>query len=212
MGTKISANIQSTDQSLKKTSKSITDLNPFASNESILDFTDSLFALSTNVINKVDKITKTELTNSVSPLSTAIPVETNDTSVVTIDGLTATINLNALDATQDKFTDVTIHFAASLGQNVQSAYDGKMYVIPTVGTKPDATDGVRYLLTPTTIAYTDGTPSMGLMFLFETNALAAQGAFADFTDDELKIVLPPITYGGINYRQEIITVKFTYTA
>lgn len=102
MADKISATINIVDTSNKKSSKSITDISPTATNIAIKNFCVALNALSTNTISSIEKIERTDITNpakttrtlTISP-SEATPQSTYPLTVnLTYDGTATTAILS----------------------------------------------------------------------------------------------------------------------
>ena len=100
MSTSITMN--STTQTGKQISRSITSVNPNATNSEISTFVKGLNALTTNTLGSINRVDKTEIDDTLPQLTVSITKEYDNGNAITINGTTVTIELSKVATGDDK--------------------------------------------------------------------------------------------------------------
>ena len=196
--------INATANNGAKLSKSITDINPDASNADLNAFAEGIYALTNNTVSAVTKVTKEELTNRVSPLNATTPIYNLDNSLhtYTVDISTLTVTANVDIAATETYPTLAINFVSYA---VRNAYASNCYA----QFKIQAATGEEYASPPFVLIAASGAPE--LHFTLAINTLGS-GLKEVLYGSTILITLPALTVGDVHYEQKIITVNFVQGA
>ena len=108
----------------KKSSKSITDVNPNASNGDIKNFVDGVNAITTDTLGTITKVSKSEVANVTYHNLTITLNKTNDSqNAITINGTTVDVDYSKIGEINDIFEMPRITIESQLNnQNISVSY------------------------------------------------------------------------------------------
>lgn len=179
-----------------KTTKSITDINPNASDAELITLTNALYGMTTNSVSSASKVTKRDIiADGLYPLviTTSIDEIYQNKGLVRVDNTHYTLNVTTLAAQEQKL--VSINIIARINDTVVTLTDGRMAVSCPIG---QGEFYVPYITFAGTGSVTQR--EFQAVFMVEDD---------DITEGEYIVTIPEGTCNGMEYGAATITVTVT---